>query len=118
MAHAKLPGPKEKERLNDGNKNGQAMHGARKPPGPKMQIFIFLKDISLVLGPLSSVHTLCAGAENPIGLRKFFPTKTNTDINYALAYIVVILKFVILYKMKKKIKCSQQPATNGNESLH
>ena len=25
---------REKERLNDGNKNGQAMHGARKPPGP------------------------------------------------------------------------------------
>ena len=26
---------RERERLNDGNKNGQAMHGARKPPGPK-----------------------------------------------------------------------------------
>ena len=25
----------EKRRLNDGNNNGQAMHGARKPPGPK-----------------------------------------------------------------------------------
>ena len=24
----------EKERLNDGNNNDQAMHGARKPPGP------------------------------------------------------------------------------------
>ena len=23
------------KRLNDGNNNGQAMHGARKPPGPK-----------------------------------------------------------------------------------
>ena len=30
----KPPGPKE-ERLNDGKNNGQAMHGARKPPGPK-----------------------------------------------------------------------------------
>ena len=26
---------RQKERLNDGNNNGQAMHGARKPPGPK-----------------------------------------------------------------------------------
>ena len=26
---------RKKERLNDGNNNGQAMHGARKPPGPK-----------------------------------------------------------------------------------
>ena len=26
---------KEEERLNDGNNNGQATHGARKPPGPK-----------------------------------------------------------------------------------
>ena len=25
----------ERERLNDGYNNGQAMHGARKPPGPK-----------------------------------------------------------------------------------
>ena len=27
-------GERKKERLNDGNNNGQAMHGARKPPGP------------------------------------------------------------------------------------
>ena len=26
---------KEEERLNDGKNNGQATHGARKPPGPK-----------------------------------------------------------------------------------
>ena len=26
---------REKERLNDDNNNGQATHGARKPPGPK-----------------------------------------------------------------------------------
>ena len=25
---------RERERLNDGNNNGQAMHAARKPPGP------------------------------------------------------------------------------------
>ena len=25
---------RKKERLNDGNNNGQATHGARKPPGP------------------------------------------------------------------------------------
>ena len=25
---------KKKERVNDGNNNGQATHGARKPPGP------------------------------------------------------------------------------------
>ena len=44
MAHAsthgagKPPGPKkeERERLNDGNNNGQATHGAGKPPGPKI----------------------------------------------------------------------------------
>ena len=44
MAHAsthgarKPPGPKKKkrrERLNDGENNGQATNGARKPPGPK-----------------------------------------------------------------------------------
>ena len=27
---------RKKERLNDGNNNGQATHGARKPPGPKV----------------------------------------------------------------------------------
>ena len=34
---------REKERLNDGNtnNNGQATHGARKPPGPKFQQFSF-----------------------------------------------------------------------------
>ena len=26
---------REKKRLNDGDNNGQATHGARKPPGPK-----------------------------------------------------------------------------------
>ena len=30
---------KERDRLNDGDNNGQAMQGARKPPGPK---FLFL----------------------------------------------------------------------------
>ena len=35
VAHAKPPGPKEIKRPNDGNNNGQATHGARKPPGPK-----------------------------------------------------------------------------------
>ena len=44
MAHAsthcarKPPGPRgerEKERMNNGDNNGQATHGARKPPGPK-----------------------------------------------------------------------------------
>ena len=35
VAHAKPPGPKKKERLNNGDNNGQATHGARKPPGPK-----------------------------------------------------------------------------------
>ena len=29
------------ERLNDGNNNGQATHGARKPPGPKIVIFTY-----------------------------------------------------------------------------
>ena len=28
----------KKERLNDGNNNGQAMHGAHKPPGQKYQL--------------------------------------------------------------------------------
>ena len=43
FTHGRFPevGQKQKteknkrERLNDGNNNGQAMHGARKPPGPK-----------------------------------------------------------------------------------
>ena len=30
----KTEGKKRRERLNDGNNNGQATHGARKPPGP------------------------------------------------------------------------------------
>ena len=30
---------KRKKRLNDGDNNGQAMHGARKPPGP-FRIFL------------------------------------------------------------------------------
>ena len=29
---------KEKKRLNDGNNNCQATHGARKPPGPKKEV--------------------------------------------------------------------------------
>ena len=28
---------RKKERLNDGNNNGQATHGPRKPPGPKQE---------------------------------------------------------------------------------
>ena len=28
---------KKKERLNDGNNNGEATHGACKPPGPKKE---------------------------------------------------------------------------------
>ena len=28
---------KKKKRLNDGNNNGPATHGARKPPGPKTE---------------------------------------------------------------------------------
>ena len=38
MAHASRLGQKKKKRekrLNDDNNNDQAMHGARKPPGPK-----------------------------------------------------------------------------------
>ena len=34
----KMEKERKKERLNDGNNNGQATHGARKPPGPKLQI--------------------------------------------------------------------------------
>ena len=30
---------KKRERLNDGDNNGQATHGARKPPGPTMASF-------------------------------------------------------------------------------
>ena len=47
MAHAsthgarKPPGPKKKkERLNNGDNNGQATHGARKPPGPKTHVLL------------------------------------------------------------------------------
>ena len=29
-------GGREEERLNDGDNNGQATNGARKPPGPKI----------------------------------------------------------------------------------
>ena len=29
----------EKKRLNDGNNNGQATHGARKPPGSKVGVW-------------------------------------------------------------------------------
>ena len=29
---------RERERLNNGDNNGQATHGARKPPGPKIKI--------------------------------------------------------------------------------
>ena len=30
---------KRRERLNDGNNNGQATYGARKPPGPKYLLY-------------------------------------------------------------------------------
>ena len=30
---------KKEERLNNGDNNGQATHGARKPPGPKKGVF-------------------------------------------------------------------------------
>ena len=30
----------KRERLNDGHNNGQAMHGARKPPGPKIPTLV------------------------------------------------------------------------------
>ena len=50
FAHGRFPevGQKQKtekkkkeEILNDGDNNGQAMHGARKPPGPKYSIGYF-----------------------------------------------------------------------------
>ena len=43
LAHAKPPGPKRRERAKVGDNNGQATHGAHKPPGPifTQQIFTF-----------------------------------------------------------------------------
>ena len=35
---------KKEERLNDGDNNGQSMHGARKPPGP----IFFIKQAQFV----------------------------------------------------------------------
>ena len=34
---------RKEERLNDGNNNGQATHGARKPPGPKCNYIVIGK---------------------------------------------------------------------------
>ena len=33
---------KKRERLNDGNNNGQATHGTRKPPGPTFSKLVFV----------------------------------------------------------------------------
>ena len=48
-------------------------HGARKPSGPKMQILIFFKDRSLVLGPLRSAHICQQSVPTPIGRWNHFP---------------------------------------------
>ena len=43
---------REKERKTDGNNNGQATHGARKPPGPikyKPECFIEMLGLGLIL---------------------------------------------------------------------
>ena len=44
----------ERERLNDGNNNGQATHGARKPPGPKnnLGLFMWVKIALFALGAI------------------------------------------------------------------
>ena len=47
MAHASHLG-KKKETLNDGNNNGQATHGARKPPGP-ITNYIIVSVLSLLI---------------------------------------------------------------------
>ena len=39
----KTEGKKKTERLNDGNNNGQATHGAHKPPGPISINIYFIK---------------------------------------------------------------------------
>ena len=39
---------KKEERLNDGDNNGQATHGARKPPGPIEMIAVLSGKITLV----------------------------------------------------------------------
>ena len=38
---------REKERPNEGNNNGQATHGARKPPGPKEMVKVWIQWKSL-----------------------------------------------------------------------
>ena len=51
-------GKKRKKRLNDGNNNGQATHGARKPPGPISYGEIdFI--IQIIYKYLSQFHAIC-----------------------------------------------------------
>ena len=68
---AKDGGERKTERLNDGNSNGQAMHGARKPPGPIcssiffMYIFILsLSEFILIIASLASLNNGCIGQVN------------------------------------------------------
>ena len=58
LFHTQFPGSgskakdgekRKKQRLNNGNNNGQATHGARKPPGPKRAINIIGHAVHVVV---------------------------------------------------------------------
>ena len=67
-------GKKEKkERLNDGDNNGQATHGhasthgARKPPGPKIEITPYFEPLKKI-GQLFAGLISTLGSIRPVGL--------------------------------------------------
>ena len=57
---------KRRERLNDGNNNGQAMHGARKPPGQKKKREKDRK-LMIAMAKLRMAHPSTHGARKPPG---------------------------------------------------
>ena len=52
---------RKKERLNDGDNNGQATHGARKPPGPKEYVWLDPCCVRLCI----LIGDICFGAHEP-----------------------------------------------------
>ena len=72
----------KKERLNDGNNNGQAMHGARKPPGP-----------------ICMAHTSTHGARKPPGPKSL--------INYFIKGNLYLIFKYLFYSFGRKCLLAQ-----------
>ena len=95
---------RKKERLNDGNNNGRAMHGARKPPGPKMLVppYIHISNIFCAHNLSSSSQTVdpfasISNSNHSAPLSKNMPYKCR-QFTYFLTHILHSVQLQIMLK--------------------